>query len=141
MITDRTQQDVDSGTSKGFYNALDLNRVEAKVAELAEIFDQLGYATSPVTRLDWGMSDIPNSDDLQRYFTNIATIRNILVAMDTTPSPPMVGAEGYAWEPFTFDLANHAEEILEDVETLLTSLQQAFCHTGTTICGVIGVIA
>lgn len=141
MITDRTQLDVDSGTSKGVYNATDLNRVEAKVAELAGIFDQLGYAISPVTRLDWGMSDIPNTDDLQRYFTNIATIRNLLAVMDTTPTVPMVGAEGYVWEPFTFDLANHVEEILVDVETLLTSLQQAFCHTGTTVCGVIGVIA
>ncbi len=141
MITDRTQLDVDNGTSKGFYNTTDMNRVEGKVAELAGVFDQLGYATSPVTRLDWGMSDIPNPDDLQRYFTNIATIRNLLTVLLSTPASPMVGAEGYAWEPFTFDLANHAEEILVDVETLLTDLQQAFCHTGTTLCGVIGVIA
>ena len=44
LVTDRTLEDVANKTAKGFYNATDLNRVDAAVSDIAERFASYGYA-------------------------------------------------------------------------------------------------
>lgn len=51
LITDRTLADVQQGTDKGFYNASDLNRVDAALEDLAARFRGYGYAVPGYQRI------------------------------------------------------------------------------------------
>lgn len=51
LITDRTLGDVMTGTDKGFYNAADLNRVNAALEDLATRFRGYGYAVPGYQRI------------------------------------------------------------------------------------------
>lgn len=61
-------------TTKGAYNYSDLNRVERAVSEIS---DSVGLGL--ITKTDWNKWDIPRSTDLERYLTNIMTIKKVLL--------------------------------------------------------------
>lgn len=52
LVTDRTLKDVANKTAKGFYNATDLNRVDAAVSDIAERFASYGYAALGYRKLE-----------------------------------------------------------------------------------------
>lgn len=57
--------------TKGAYNYSDLNRVERAVAEISDIAG-LGLTT----KTDWTMWDVPNTNQMERYLSNIVAIKN-----------------------------------------------------------------
>lgn len=129
LITDRTAEDVANKTAKGFYNASDLNRVEAAVQYVAERFAEQGYTVTVSPKKDWLASDIPTASELETYRQNIATLRALLAVMPTTPEAPdsMAG--------LTYTEANSIEQILLDLDALLTNAAAAWYQSGELFAG------
>lgn len=147
LITDRVLSDIDTvkalteaikaGTAteeqarqyldvnhKGAYTYRDMNRVEAAVQYVAERLMAFGYLTSlPVTR-SWTVADKPNVDDFTRYFENVRMLRNAVSVWGSTPDAPNDAAG------FNYSQANDLEQILIDVDQILTQISQAWFYSG-----------
>lgn len=121
LITDRG-----AGT---YYNASDLNRVGAAVQYVAERFAAQGYAVAVSPKTDWLASDIPTASELETYRQNIAALRALLAVMPTTPEAPdsMAG--------LTYTEANDIEQVLLDLDTLLTNAALAWYQSGEIYAG------
>lgn len=121
LVTDRG-----AGT---YYNASDLNRVGAAVQYVAERFTAQGYAVTVSPKTDWLASDIPTASELETYRQNIAALRALLAVMPTTPEAPdsMAG--------LTYTEANDIEQILLDLDTLLTNAALAWYQSGELFAG------
>lgn len=121
LVTDRG-----AGT---YYNASDLNRVGAAVQYVAERFAAQGYAVEVSPKTDWLASDIPTVSELETYRQNIAALRALLAVMPATPETPdsMAG--------LTYTEANDIEQILLDLDTLLTNAALAWYQSGEIYAG------
>ena len=141
LITDRVQADVDrvaalaarvsAGTAtdaektewasdlKGAYNASDLNRVGAAVA----------YAVTVNPKQDWTGSDIPTAGQMAAYLRDVAALRGAIAVMASTPPTPD-SANNLTWQE-----ANNIEQILLDVDELLTRMAAAWFYSGELYAG------
>lgn len=109
---------------KGAYNYTDLNRVEDAVAYVSERLKEFGYLpVLPVTKI-WGVADKPNESDFTRYFGNVAMLRRAIAVWATTPVAPS------SVEGFGANEANALEQILVDVDLVLTRISQAWFYSG-----------
>lgn len=146
LITNRTQADVDrvaalaarvsAGTAtaaeqtewasdlKGAYNASDLNRVGAAVSYVAGRLNGYGYAVTVNPKQDWTVSDIPTAGDMETYISDVAALRGAIAVMASTPPTPD-SASGLTWRE-----ANDIEQILTDVDELLTRMAAAWFYSG-----------
>lgn len=109
---------------KGAYTHEDLNRVEEAVMYVAEKLKAFGYfPVLPVTRT-WVVADKPNESDFVRYLGNVAMLRDAISVWASTPEAPnsMVG--------FDVRKANALEQILVDVDLLLTHISQGWFYSG-----------
>lgn len=129
LITDRTRADVANQTDKGFYNASDLNRVGAAVEYVAGRFAALGYACPVTVKKDWLTSDAPTASQLETYRQNIVALRGQIAVMPTTPKAPdsMAGLD--------YVKANNIEQILLDLDALLTNAAAAWYQSGELFAG------
>lgn len=150
LITDRTRADVDAVRAlaakgwaamtdaekaawtaglKGAYNAADLNRVGAAVLYIAGRLADAGYHAPVAPKQDWQMQDIPTPAQMQRYLADIGTIRAALAVMPSTPDAPI------SMSGLTYTDANDIEQILLDVDALITKLISAYYYSGELIAG------
>lgn len=151
LITNRTQADVDrvaalaarvsTGTAtaaeqtewatdlKGAYNASDLNRVGAAVAYVAGRLNGYGYAVTVNPKQDWTVSDIPTAGQMAAYLRDVAALRGAIAVMASTPPTPD-SASGLTWRE-----ANNIEQILLDVDELLTRMAAAWFYSGDLYAG------
>lgn len=151
LITDRTQADVDrvaqlaarvsAGTAtdaektewatdlKGAYNASDLNRVGAAVAYVAGRLNGYGYYVSVSPKQDWTANDIPTAGQMATYIQDVAALRGAIAVMDSTPPTPE-SASGLTWQE-----ANNIEQIILDVDELLTRMAAAWFYSGDLFSG------
>ena len=129
LITDRTRADVENKTDKGFYNASDLNRVGAAVQYVAERFAAQGYEVTVSPKTDWLASDIPTASELEAYRQNIATLRALIAVMKSTPETPET------MRFLDYIKANDIEQILLDLDTLLTNAALAWYQSGEIYAG------
>lgn len=150
LITDRTQADVDRVRQlaqkgfgnmtadektewlnglKGAYNASDLNRVGAAVAYVAGRLKGYGYAVSVSPRQDWQVSDIPTPESMTAYLADVAALRAALTVAADTPEVPE------DMERLTWQEANDIEQILVDVDELLTRMAAAWFYSGEIYAG------
>ena len=150
LITDRTQADVDAVRAlaakgwakmtdtekaawtaglKGAYNAEDLNRVGAAAAYVAGRLADAGYHAPVAPKQDWQMRDIPTPAQMQRYLADISTILAALAVKPSTPEAPASMAG------LTYTDANDIEQILLDVDALITKLISAYYYSGELIAG------
>lgn len=150
LITDRTQADVDRVRQlaqkgfgnmtaaektewlnglKGAYNASDLNRVGAAVAYVARRLKGYGYAVSVSPRQDWQVSDIPTQESMTAYLADVAALRAALTVAADTPEVPE------DMERLTWQEANDIEQILVDVDELLTRMAAAWFYSGELYAG------
>lgn len=150
LITDRTQEDVyyaqtlkelgwENMTTqqrndylqglKGAYNATDLNRVGGAVNYVASRLMEAGYRVTVAPKVNWTATDIPALSDLTTYLNNINEIRSALLVLPTTPPVPsdMVG--------LTYQEANNIEQILLDVDALVTNMINAYFYSNEIVCG------
>ena len=146
MITDRTKQDVTrwrelhdkgwaamtaaerqewSGEMKGRYTATDMNRVESAVESLSARCVEMGYLSAPLTvKTNWDMWSVPTREDMIRYLGNVETLRNVVTLYATTPNAPTIH------QKFNYERANDIEQILLDVDEMLTSIPQSWFYAG-----------
>ena len=150
LITDRTQADVDRYTElrlkylhgmtdsemaewetflKGAYNYTDMNRVESAVEYVANRLTEAGYVVSPVIKKDWNRASKPTLDDLKRYMKNVSDIRSALATYETTPEAPTTEKK------LSFQAANAIEQILIDVDDLISKMMSAYYYSGDLYCG------
>lgn len=145
LITDRTSEDVerwqrlrDKGWAamseeeraewispmKGSYNASDMNRVECAVSYVAGRLRASGYYIDPVVKTTWSIYEIPTRNDLNRYYNNVAELREVIRVYETTPEAPTTA------QKLDYKGANALEQILKDVDELLTKMVAAAFYSG-----------
>lgn len=129
LITDRTRADVENETDKGFYNASDLNRVGAAAEYIAGRFAALGYACPVTVKKDWLTSDTPTQRQLETYRQNIVTLRSRIAVMASTPEAPASMAG------LNYVKANNIEQILLDLDALITNITKSWCFSGELYAG------
>lgn len=129
LITDRTRADVANQTDKGFYNASDLNRVGAAVEYIAGRFTALGYACPVTVKKDWLTSDTPTQRQMETYRQNIVTLRGQIAVMQSTPEAPASMAG------LNYVKANNIEQILLDLDALITNITKSWCFAGEVYAG------
>lgn len=150
LITDRTQEDVDYvnelnaagwenltpqqqadylGGLRGAYNATDLNRVGSAVNYVAGRLIDAGYQVSVNPKINWTEHDIPYPSDMAVYLGNVQTLRNIFIMPESTPQVPS------DMQKFTYQEANNIEQILLDVDYLITEMVNAWFYSGEIQCG------
>lgn len=151
LITDRVQADLDriqrllstppelwSGAdrawynlaeSRGVYNYTDLNRVGYAIQFIAGRLREYGYSVQVTAREDWTETETMTSSDAEAYLGDVQTLRDILAVMDTTPEVPE------DMDGLTYTEANHIEQILMDVDFLITQMTYGWIYSGDIYSG------
>ena len=114
---------------KGAYNYTDMNRVESAVEYVANRLTEAGYVVFPVVKKDWTRTSKPTLDDMKRYMKNVSDIRSALATYKTTPEAPTTERR------LSFQMANAIEQILTDVDDLISKMMSAYFYSGDLYCG------
>lgn len=132
MITDRTEMDILLGNEKGVYSYSDLNRVESCVAEISELFSQMGISADLPTKTNWAMpgqfstGEWPVESQMVRYLQNVSRIRAEMAI--TIPVPESM-------DKLTWTGANNIEKILETALVRIHGIKQAYRYSGEMFAG------
>lgn len=110
LIFDRTQADITNRTSKGHYNASDLNRVEEWCEYLKTELNNVGYSINFTTKTNWQTSDMRTASEMERIRTNIRAL------MTGYHFITKIYANA---ENFDYEKANNWEQILNEIYNLL----------------------
>lgn len=150
LITDRTQRDVDRveelaekgwaamteqeraewlGEMKGAYNASDMNRVGDAIAYVAGRFNGFGYNILVSPKTDWTAEDIPTASQMADYLSYVKALRNAVPVSDDTPAAPA------DMDGLTYQEANDIEQILLDVDALISNIAAAWYYSGDLFAG------
>lgn len=121
LIFDRTQNDLEESTSKGYYNYTDLNRVEEWCEYLANLLTSYSYPVSIVIKKDWSMQDLPNTEDMERIRKNIGGLKTAFYAYTEIP-------ENLNY--MTIEKANSIEKILNEIDKILEAFENDFIYCG-----------
>lgn len=115
---------------KGAYNATDLSRVDGAIDYLVERLRENGYYTEGIStyRL-WSVDRIPRVTELARYLNNVRIMRNAFATLPTTPNVPD------DMRHFTHREANDIEQILYDVDMLITNMVNAWFYADDVFSG------
>lgn len=114
---------------KGSYNSSDLNRVQSAVRYLQDRLAGAGYPLELSEAKTWTAQDVPTQKDLANYFADVKKIRGVFKLLKTTPAAPstIVG--------FNHIKANNIEQILLDVDTLLSNIVANYVYSGDIFGG------
>lgn len=151
LVTDRTEADLkelealfdrpmsqwtaeelawfDETKSKGAYNCTDLNRVGKAILYVADLLNGYGYSVHVSPKTDWAIGDIPTPAQLQLYLACVSTLRAVLEVLPTTPEVPA------DMEGLTVQEANDIEQILKDIDHLITNMTAAWFYSGDLYAG------
>ena len=157
LVTDRTASDKDrlvaalervnsgAGTAgdmelilnpdnKGAYNYTDFNRVGAALAYVSERLNAAGAFLLLSPKTDWAEGDEPTASQLAYYLQMLRAVRGELATFPNTPVAPD------SMDNMTYNEANNIEQILVDIDELLTKMAAAYRHCGAAVCGIGGLI-
>lgn len=151
LITDRTQADVNKvvrlakkwsdGTItetekvewftdlKGSYNASDLNRVGTAMEYISQRLATAGYGHALKPETDWKMSDFHNTVNTSYYLDSLRLLRSWFVTWKNTPKTPD------SLDKLDYKEANAIEQILVDIDDLITKMQQNYVYSGEIYAG------
>lgn len=124
----------------GFYNASDLNRVEAAVEYLTEQFDSLPsvlaeyleslnvaqdeffavpyeYPLPIITKTNWTLVDTQKKGELDRYLDNVKTLKETITLPGDTPELPT------SMKDLLVNDANNIEKVLRIVNDATLALE------------------
>lgn len=152
LITDRTAHDVDrvkilaakawqdmtveervewTSPLKGAYNYTDLNRVGAALNYVRDRLSEVGHIEQSAftAREDWSREEIPTAGEMAYYLQCVSTVRGALAQFSTTPVAPS--------DPnlLDYNAANDIEQILVDVDELITRMMDASYYSGDLFSG------
>ena len=137
LVTDRTRADVDAGNAKGTYTASDLNRVGAAMNYVAARLREQGYDPHISPKTDWMDGEWVTPADEAVYLGDLAELRKQFALYETTPEvPPRILATGIRTnDGLTYVWANNIEQILVDIDTLLTNIAAGWLYSGEIYSG------
>ena len=122
LIFDRTQNDLEQKTPKGYYNYTDLNRIETWCEYLANLLTSYSYPVSITVKKNWAMSDLPNVNDMERIRSNVNAIKTVFHAYTDVP-------ENLNY--MTIEKANDIEKILSELDYLTKNMISSFRYSNT----------
>ena len=122
LITDRTAQDVTTGTKKGFYNVSDVQRINSYIQYLSDV---LGLNLT-VTGVSLGQA--LTRAQIDAIISNINAIRAAWYVADNTPITPIA----VNWD---YEKANNIEKILLALDEFYQSVQIDKIYSGTFRAG------
>ena len=129
LVTARTQADVDAGNAKGTYKASDLNRVGAAMNYVAARLREQGYDPHISPKTDWMDGEWVTPADEAVYLGDLAELRKQFTLYETTPEvPPDL-------EKLNYIEANSIEQILVDIDALLTNISAGWLYSGELYAG------
>lgn len=150
LITDRTEYDVEyvkalsekgldgmsdaekaewGGKMKGAYNASDLNRVGLAVDYLTSRLRSYGILAKTAPKMDWTVDDAPTISQMRQYIADVEALRSAIAVLQTTPEVPT------DMDGLTYAEANDIEQILTDIDRLITNMTAAWFHSGDLFSG------
>lgn len=137
LITDRMKSDVLNGTAKGSYKASDLNRVGAAMNYVADRLKAQGYDPHISPKTDWKDGDWVTPAAQAVYLGDLAELRKQFELYETTPEvPPRILATGIRTnDGLTYVWANNIEQILMDIDVLLTNIAAGWLYSGEIYSG------
>ena len=122
LITDRTTQDVTTGTKKGFYNVSDIQRINSYIQYLSDV---LGLNLT-VTAVSLGQA--LTRTQMQSIIDNVNAIRAAWYVANDTPQTPIA----VNWD---YVKANNIEKILKVLDEFYQSVQIDKLYSGTFRAG------
>lgn len=122
LITDRTTQDVTTGTKKGFYNVSDIQRINSYIQYLSDV---LGLNLT-VTGVSLGQA--LTRTQMQSIIDNVNAIRAVWYVASDTPITPIA----VNWD---YVKANNIEKILNVLDEFYQSVQIDKLYSGTFRAG------
>ena len=125
FIFDRTISDLTLLTSKSYYNASDLNRIEENISELSAILNGLVYTQKVTAKTDWGNRDFPSASNMERLRQNIQKLISAFCVKSDTPSLPDT------MNKMDINKANAIEKILFDINQEITVMRSLWPICGT----------
>ena len=128
LIYDRTQEDIANKTSKGYYNATDLNRVESWCRYLADSLTAHGYPISITTKTNWTINDFPTYSEMARIRSNIITIMQGYASMSQMHDVSSL-------DSWNFEDANNWEKILYEIDTMMLGMENNYIISGVSRVG------
>ena len=137
LVTDRTAADVNAGNAKGTYNASDLNRVGAAMNYVAARLREQGYAPHISPKTDWKDEDWVDPAAQAVYLGDLAELRKQFTMLESTPEvPPRILATAInSGDGLTYVWANDIEQILLDIDALLTNIAAGWLYSGEIYSG------
>ena len=137
LITDRMKSDVLNGTAKGSYKASDLNRVGAAMNYVADRLREVGYDPHINPKTDWKEGDWMTPAAQAVYLGDLAELRKQFTLYETTPEvPPRILATAInSNDGLTYTWANDIEQILMDIDVLLTNIAAGWLYSGEIYSG------
>lgn len=122
LITDRTSQDVATGTKKGFYNVSDIQRINSYIEYLSDVLDL------NLTVIDVTLGQALTRAEMDSIISNINAIRAVWYVAKDTPQTPLP----FNWN---FTKANDIEKILKALDEFYQSAQIDKLYSGTFRAG------
>ena len=122
LITDRTTQDVTTGTKKGFYNVSDIQRINSYIQYLSDV---LGLN---LTVTDVSLGQALTRTQMQSIIDNVNAIRAVWYVASDTPQTPIA----VNWD---YVKANNIEKILKVLDEFYQSVQIDKLYSGTFRAG------
>ena len=137
LITDRTKADVTAKNDKGTYKASDLNRVGAAMNYVAARLREQGYDPHISPKTDWKNEDWVDQAAQAVYLGDLAELRKQFTMMASTPEvPPRILATAInSNDGLTYTWANDIEQILTDIDALLTNIDAGWLYSGEIYSG------
>ena len=122
LITDRTTQDVATGTKKGHYNVSDIQRINSYIQYLSDV---LGLN---LTVTDVSLGQALTRAQMQSIIDNVNAIRAVWYVASDTPITPIA----VNWD---YVKANNIEKILKVLDEFYQSVQIDKLYSGTFRAG------
>lgn len=137
LVTDRTAADVNAGNDKGTYNASDLNRVGAAMNYVADRLRAAGYDPHISPKTDWKDDDWVDPSAQAVYLGDLAELRKQFTMLASTPQVPtrILATAINSNDGLTYTWANNIEQILKDIDLLITNMTAAWFYSGDVYSG------
>ena len=122
--------EITPSAAKGMYTHNDLNRVESGVEKIADLLAIAGHKVPEMEiKTDWTYKDTMTKEVMDRYLSNVDTIRGISVVFKDTPKTPTTDKK------LDHLAANDIEKILNDKLTVVNNTINSWWLSGEIISG------
>ena len=99
------------------------------VEYVANRFAEYGYTVAVNPKKDWSVQDLPTAGSMRRYLEDVQALRDVQIVFPTTPEVPA------DMDGLTYTEANNIEQILKDVDQIISMMLLSFWYSGEIFCG------